>query len=199
MADIEPMPLLGPASLPSGEQSAPAAGPPPEHEEPNDEAEVHPREDREAPQQQPSDTPNEGKGGSKENRGREGGRKLGTAAGDSGSDSDEQWNEDSDEDGNEHRRSRANPWADSSIPRTWRKGTSTPNMQANRAAERSATSETPAAIRRRRVQQLHRIWSYPRRVFAAIFGNEAEAQIYLSEGCIRLSASADQEPSQSSG
>ncbi|BCS26895.1 uncharacterized protein APUU_51606A [Aspergillus puulaauensis] len=141
------MPLLGPASLPSGEQSAPAAGQPPEHEEPNDEAEVHPREDREAPQQQPSDTPNESKGGSKEKRGRKGGRKLGTAAGDSGSDSDEQWNEDSDEDGNEHRRSRADSW----IPRTWRKGTSTPNMQANRAAERSATSETPAAIRRCRV------------------------------------------------
>lgn len=170
IADIEPMMLLGPASLPSSEQSAPTVGQGSEFEEPIDDAEVHPRENRRKPRQQPSVTPNESKGGEKERHGREGRRKLGMGDGDSGSDSDEQGNERSDDDGKEHRRSRADSW----LPRRWRLKKSTLAMEANRAAGFDGTSQAPAATRKRLFQELHHLSNYPRRVLRAMLGNEAE-------------------------
>lgn len=164
MADIEPMMLLGPESLPSNDQSAPAVGQGSEFEEPIDEAEVRPREDRKKPRQQPSDAPNEGKGGAKERHGREGGRKLGTGDGDSGSDSN------SDEHGKEHRRSLADSWL---AVRQWRQENSLA-MEANREAGSDPTPETPAARRRRPGQELRRISNYPRRVLGAILRHEEQ-------------------------
>jgi hypothetical protein len=168
MTDIQPMMLLRPTKLPSSEQSAPAAGQSSDNEEGAGGAEVHSKKNRRNPRQQKSDTRNESKRGGKERRGGEGGRKLATGDGDSGSDSDEQGNKKSDEGVKEHR----GPLVDSRLTALQQNALV---MEANSAIGCDWTSETPAAIQRRRVPEFGHISRYPQRVLATIFGNDAEA------------------------